>query len=154
MRTVRISTFIFLAYLIFTVHTLSAHEADTQLGLSNLQKAEKFLQEISKKPNVHALHPSKLYCEILQEGNALGSLDAFNYKIYTLENEIIIDTFKEKKARRVCLNSAILGFTMGIQGMKLNEKRKLYIHPDLAYRNISIFVPAQSLIIIEVEAID
>lgn len=154
MRTVRISAFIFLAYVIFTVHTLSAHEADTQLGLSNLQKAENFLQEISKKPKVHALQSNKLYCEVLQEGTAFGSLNAFNYKIYTIENEIVIDTFKEKKARQVCLKSAIVGFTKGIQGMKINEKRRLYIHPDLAYRNVSVFVPSQSLIIIEVEALD
>lgn len=154
MRNVRISALIFLAYLIFTVHTLSAHEADTKLVLSNLQKAENYLLEISKKPNVHALQPNKLYYEILEEGTALGSLNVFNYKIYTLENEIILDTFKEKKARQVCLESAIVGFTRGIQGMKINEKRKIYIHPDLAYRNISIFVPSQSLIIIEVEAIE
>lgn len=154
MRNVRISIFILSAYLIFTVYTLRAHEADTKLGLSNLQKAENFLQEISKKPNVHALQPNKIYCEILQEGTCLGSLSSFHYKIYTLDNEIIIDTYKEKIARQVCLNSAIVGFSMGIQGMKINEKRRLYLHPDMAYRNISIFVPSQSLIIIEVEAIE
>lgn len=149
---VRISKCIFFSCLIFTLHALAAHETDAKLGLSNLQKAEAFLSDISKKSTVSVLVPNRLYYEVLQQGDFLSMLKFFHYKIYTLENKIVIDTFKESKARQVCLDSTIIGFAKGVEGMKINEKRRLYIHPDLAYRNIGIFVPSESLIIVEVEA--
>ena len=40
-----------------------------------------------------------------------------------------------------------------VEGMRVGERRKIFIHPDLAYKTIG-HVPPNSLLIVEVEVLD
>ena len=129
-----------------------------QKSHKNLQDAENFLSKIAQKQDIKVLIPGKLYYELLQEGKGPPAIEpfstsVFHYKIATLDESCIVDTYEEGAPKKICLANAIPGFTKGVEGMKAHEKRKLYIHPNLAYRKIGIVVPPQTLLIIDVEAI-
>jgi FKBP-type peptidyl-prolyl cis-trans isomerase len=124
----------------------------------NLKNAQNFLSKIAHNPGIHEVQIGKLYYEVLQEGNEVPSPQIletalFHYTIMTLDETIVANTYADGQPKKVRLSNAIVGFRQGINGMKTREKRRLYIHPDLAYRRIGIFVQPQSLIIIEVELI-
>ena len=53
---------------------------------------------------------------------------------------------------KISVDVVIPGFAMGVTGMRQGEKRKLYIHPDLAYGTTGPMLP-NSLLIAEVEVI-
>lgn len=101
--------------------------------------------------------PKKLYHKVLKTGSGSiiesFSTCLFHFKITTLDGNCITDTYEEGIPRTICLSNTIPGFTKGVEGMKAGEKRKLYIHPDLAYRKIGLIVPPQTLLIIDVEAV-
>ncbi len=118
------------------------------------QDPDCFLSTVAKKENVQMLVPHKLYYEVLQSGSqSLASSNLFHYKITTLDATIVAYTYAEGAPKSVCLENALPGFARGVAGMKMGEKRRLYIHPDLAYRKIGVFLPPQSLVIVEVEAL-
>jgi peptidylprolyl isomerase len=65
---------------------------------------------------------------------------------------VIHSTRIHNKPKKICLADVIPGFSRGVIGMKKGERRKLYIHPDFAYRQVGWKVPPQTLLIIDVEA--
>ncbi len=118
------------------------------------QDPDCFFSAVAKKENIQELVPHRLYCEVLQSGSSsLASSNLFHYKITTLDATVVADTYAEGAPKSVCLENALPGFARGVAGMKAGEKRRLYIHPDLAYRKIGVFLPPQSLITVEVEAL-
>jgi FKBP-type peptidyl-prolyl cis-trans isomerase len=124
----------------------------------NLKRAEEFLKQIAKKPTVTTVQEGQLYYEVMQEGSGEqcvkpSSTYLFHYLIKTLDEEIVINTYNEGEARQVSLNRVIPGFSRGVIGMKKSEQRRLYIHPDQAYRQANWMVPPQTLLIIDVELV-
>lgn len=118
----------------------------------NLLNAEKFLSEVSRKSNVKEIEKGKLYYEILQEGNGSivteDSSPLIHFKETNIEGEVLHSTLNRAPVK-IVLSEAIRGFAMGLEGMHEGEKRRLYIHPDLAYRNIGD--QPQQLLIFDVE---
>lgn len=124
-----------------------------QICRKNREFSENYLSYIAQKPTIHVIIPNKLYYEVLQkESESVTLYSLFHYKIMTVDETILANTYNEGPPKHISLTNAIVGFVKGVQGMSIGEKRKLYIHPDLAYRTIGVFAPPQSLIIIEVEA--
>ncbi len=121
----------------------------------NLAIAEQYLRDISTNPQMVELEKGKLYYEVVQEGNGAEIVfdDAytFHYTIMTHDLEVVQDTRKSNSPKTISLPDAMVGFSRGCVGMKCGERRKLYIHPDLAYRQASWRLPAQSILIIDVE---
>jgi peptidylprolyl isomerase len=118
----------------------------------NLEKANQYLLELSHNPSIHFLEDGKIAYEIIQkriDGDAitLSSEPNLRYWFQTIDGEEIV---RVEKAVRIRLADVIPGFAIGILGMKKGERRKLFIHPDLAYRKLGNF-PPNALLVAEVE---
>ncbi len=53
---------------------------------------------------------------------------------------------------KLSLGDTLKGFSMGVEGMRIGERRKIYVHPELAYGKLIGNSP-QELVIFEVEVI-
>ena len=121
----------------------------------NLQRAVDFLQKISS--DTSALENGKILYEILVEGETTAptvkknSSPILHYSIFTLNGQKIVNTRDLVSGPfQVPLFETISGFAKGVEGMRLGERRKLFIHPDLGYGQTGQ-VPPNSLLIIDVE---
>ena len=124
----------------------------------NLTQANSFLKEIAEKPSVTVLEGGKLAYEIVETGTGEDcvqnvSSPLLHYAFKTLGGKEIVTTHTQQTPIRVPLTEVIQGFAKGVVGMRKGEKRKLYIHPQLAYGKAS-HLPPNVLLIGEVELVD
>ena len=121
----------------------------------NLAIAESYLADISTNPRMIEVEKGKIYYEVLQKGTGAGitfeGVYTFHYTIMTLDSEVVQDTRKSNDPKNISLPDAMVGFSQGVLGMNYGERRRLYIHPDMAYRQASWLLPSESLLIIDVE---
>lgn len=125
--------------------------------VNNLKEAEDFLAQIATNPNVVEIVPSKLYYKILKKGNG-GPVDwnEMPQIIFTAKSLVqgIEETiFSREVPFPISTADTLPGFSQGIVGMLKNERRILYIHPDLAYGTFGGKLEPNKLIILEVETI-
>lgn len=102
------------------------------------QKIEKFFQGVSENSKNQCIIPSKLYYCIIKPGNkkTLTLNDhriLVHYHIKTLDEQEICNTYNSGIPEWIDLTETVPGFNTGISGMKINEIRRIYIHPDLGY---------------------
>lgn len=118
------------------------------IGLKN---TDKFLKMNKTDPDVIEIIPEKLQYRILKKGHGSEvtqmSRPLVNYKLIQLDGTIVYET---KEPQPVSLDDAILGFAKGLIGMKEQEKRIIYIHPDYGFKKEDDPI-ANSLLKIEVE---
>jgi len=118
---------------------------------TDLKIADTFLQENKKKPDVIEIIPEKLQYKVIREGNGYEvtqtSRPLVNYKLVKLDGTIIFET---KEPQPISLDDAILGFSKGLIGMKEQEVRVIYIHPEYGFKKDENQI-ANSLLKIEVE---
>ncbi len=124
---------------------------------TNLLKANALLKTFETNPSMHALENSKVWYQVIQEGKSSetvgnGSSPLLHYSIVTLGGEEVVSTNIIHRPHRVCLKETLPGFAAGIEGMHVGEKRKIFIHPDMAY-GINGSLPPNSLLIAEVEVV-
>ncbi|MFY7843140.1 MAG: FKBP-type peptidyl-prolyl cis-trans isomerase [Rhabdochlamydiaceae bacterium] len=121
-------------------------------SLLNLKNAENFLKENQSKSDIHSIANNKIQFFIEKEGAGPSISDhsnpVLNYKGFYLDGRL----FGDGKEESICLDQTIPGLKQGLIGMKEGEKRKIYIHPDLAYGENDFFIP-NSLLTFEVECI-
>lgn len=119
----------------------------------NLRTAEQFLINLAKQKNIIEVQKGKLYYEILQQGNGVKvdkeSFPLLHFTETNLNQEVIRDTREDNEPIQIKLSETIIGFCRGVCGMQVGEKRKIYVHPDLAYGKLS----RQQLAIFDVEII-
>ena len=101
----------------------------------NLQQAEQKLAFIKSKGTFKELVPNKLFIETVEKGRGTALKDqeraSFTMRVEWGDGSVLIDT-KDKPVIQD-LREAISGFTQGVKGMRIGERRILYIHPDLGY---------------------
>lgn len=117
----------------------------------NLQAADSYLQKIKKIKGVNELVESKLYYEVINIGKGeiikdKNSAPLISYVEKTLNDEILSE---QSSGVRLPLSEMISGLRIGVEGMSVGEKRKIFIHPDFAYGEFPKPEP-YSLIILEV----
>jgi FKBP-type peptidyl-prolyl cis-trans isomerase len=122
----------------------------------NLLKAERFLEEIAQQPGVKIICKQLVY-EQLKEGKGANSIaenssPLLRYAASTLDGTELMNTFNENEPCVIPIIETITGFAKGTIGMKEGERRRIYIHPDLAYKKMST-LPPNSLLILEVEVL-
>jgi FKBP-type peptidyl-prolyl cis-trans isomerase len=128
-----------------------------QTSKNNLQKAASFLQALENKAQLHSLEDGKILYEVLADGRSIqcvqkDSIPLLHYSIFLLPNEGVVDTRRGHNPCRVPLSKIITGFAKGVEGMRLGERRKIFIHPDFGYSEVG-HVPPNSLLIVDVEVI-
>lgn len=125
----------------------------------NLASSCIFLSEISQMPNIITLVENELYYEILSEGHGQpliipSSTYLFHYTVsIPPKDKILFDTREKNQPQSLCLDCVIPGFAQGVLGMKVKERRKLYIHPNLGYRCMHWTVPPNTALVIDVELV-
>lgn len=125
-----------------------------QLKEEKLAEANRFLNQISAQDGVKELIKDKLYYKIEKSGTGpeITEDPLIQYKVKTLVGGKEEQFHQIPEPKSILLKATIKGFSLGVQGMRIGEKRLLYIHPDLAYGSASAKITPNSLIIFEVEA--
>lgn len=107
---------------------------------TNLQQAEMFIETLKNRHNTIPVVNDRVYAEILEEGNGevVNSKDVIEirFKEYNLRGDLLKDT-AELQPIEIPLSQTIKGFQLGLNGMKIGERRKLYIHPEYGFGKIS-----------------
>ncbi len=131
-------------------------QAISALAQTNLKEAQDFLKDNKEKQGVREIVPGKLQAIILEEGKGetVGESDTpvVHFTGTFLSGDMFTSTEQLGKAIPLPLDGTIEGFKKGVPGMKEGEKRKLFIHPDLAY-GTSGQLPPNSLLIFEIEVV-
>jgi peptidylprolyl isomerase len=147
---------------------MKEQEFDEMLGLlqeyayqdlanKNLKEAENFLKENVKKEGVKVLDPDKLQYQILQEGKGQAVTEdmqlVIKYNGKYLDGTVFGSSDTTGGNVTMSLKNSIPGFRKAVVGMKVGEKRKIFIHPTLGYGTSGQLLP-NSLLIFEVEVVD
>lgn len=124
---------------------------------NNLQKATDFLSSLAKEDKIHVIENGKVLYEVISEGTSeacvsIDSSPTLQYSISTLGGQEVVTTYNGLGPQRTPLSETMPGFASGVVGMRLGEKRKLFIHPDLGYDDVG-HVPPRSLLIVNVEVV-
>lgn len=125
---------------------------------ANLKLAEDFLEDNEKNPQVIVLEDGKLHYLILEEGDGESVLEdgtpLVHYEGKFIDGQVFDSTERRgNKPIPLSLKTTIPGFKSGVSGMKKGEKRRLFIHPDLGYRNRGR-LPPNSMLIFDVKVIE
>jgi len=120
----------------------------------NLKKSENLLQDIAKKTTIQKIS-DKLYFERLELGEGEVRVEKkhaplLHYSVITMEQIELINTFASNEPQQISLLEAIPGFREGVVGMLSGERRKIYIHPDLAYKKTGSLSP-NTLLVVDVK---
>ncbi|HKY99946.1 MAG TPA: FKBP-type peptidyl-prolyl cis-trans isomerase [Rhabdochlamydiaceae bacterium] len=101
-----------------------------------LAQAEQFLKILSTKEHILPIVENRIYIEILEEGSGeiVSPQDVINihFKEFSLDGTILKDTTSIKPFT-IPLSQTIKGFQLGMQGAKIGERRKIYLHPEFGF---------------------
>jgi len=103
----------------------------------NLQEAESFLQKNAKEEGVQLLESGKVQYKIMQEGSGDSvteeTVPTINYSVTYSNGTKLGSTEQQGGPIEVPLNGTIPGFKKGLMGMKVGEKRRIFVHPEQGY---------------------
>lgn len=131
--------------------TALQEESIVKTGEKNLQEATVFLQKNQERPRMISLENGKIQYEILKEGTG-QSIQSYNSPLIRYKGRYLNGQTIPESEELLDLETAILGFSKAIIGMKEGEIRTLYIHPELGYGKHGNLQP-NALLIFEVEVI-
>jgi FKBP-type peptidyl-prolyl cis-trans isomerase len=126
-------------------------EAEKNLALGNA-----FLAENSKRPSV-IVTPSGLQFELLSEGDGespgIGDMVRVHYRGTNTDGIEFDSTYKEGQPLEFSMDGVIPGWSEGLRMMREGSRARLYIPPDLAYRERGIpgVIAPNAVIVFEVE---
>ena len=127
-----------------------------QMAQDNLNAANTFLVENGQKEGIVELTPQKLQYEVLEEGTGAEVVEhttpLINYTGTYIDGSVFGSTNETGGPIDLSLDHTIPGFQQAVVGMKEGEKRRIYIHPDLAYGTNGHLDP-NALLTFEVEII-
>jgi FKBP-type peptidyl-prolyl cis-trans isomerase len=103
-----------------------------------------------------------LQIEILQQGNGAEAKNGDNVSVHytgTLENGTKFDSSLDRGqpfSFTLGIGQVIKGWDLGVAGMKIGEKRKLIIQPELGYGEAGAggSIPPNAVLIFEVELLE
>ncbi len=133
-----------------------AHRKQMQ---ENLQESEVFLADIAQRPGIVVVVDKLVYYERLAEGVGENLVEPsstcyFHYSVSLPDGAMLYSTHEEGEPQSVCLDCVVSGFAQGVVGMKKGEKRRLYIHPQQAFRTMHWTVPPNMALVFDVELVD
>ncbi len=121
-----------------------------QLALKNFSKASDYFellhQSVLEQGAVCELAPKGLYCKTTLEGSGekVEGMPVLrvDYTVENLDGKIIFADYDAW----IPLSKAIPSFVHGMQGMRVGEKREIFIHPSLGYGFLTTLSPCDALI--------
>lgn len=125
-------------------------------ALANLQKSEEYLERLAKSENILPVVDKKIYIEILQEGTGDAIVPETNLSLHLKqfdENGKLIKDTGDSEPSNISLSKMVKGFKIGIEGARVGEKRKIYIHPEYGFSKTKSGSSAGHLLIYEVSII-
>jgi len=127
------------------------------LRVRNLEEADKFLEENSKKDGIVSL-PSRLQYKIIKEGT--GKIPTVKDAVLvhmtsTFADGTVFDDTRGGEPRAIPNEKMIPGWLEGITKMKEGSRWVLYMHPTLAFGESGMDgkVPPNKLTIVDVELV-
>jgi peptidylprolyl isomerase len=103
----------------------------------NLKEAEEYLAKNAKAQGVVEVEPGKIQYLVLKEGSGAAvtedTMPSINYNASYSNGTVLGSSEQQGGPIDVLLDETIPGFKKGILGMKLGEKRRLFIHPESGY---------------------
>lgn len=131
-------------------------QAFTRLSDDNLKAAEAFMAKNAQDSSIKSLVPGKLQYIVLQEGTgpvvSEHGTPSIKYTAKYIDGTVFDSSEAAGGPITIPLDQTIPGFSKGIAGMKEGEKRRLFIHPDLAYGKTGQ-LPPNSALVFEVEVV-
>lgn len=120
----------------------------------NLKEANEFMEKNAKEKGVVELEKGKLQMIILQPGQGEAVTEevipVVHYTGKYLDGTSFGSSRDQGEPISINLKTTIPGFRQGVMGMKVGEKRKIFIHPDLGYGTSGQLLP-NALLVFEVE---
>jgi FKBP-type peptidyl-prolyl cis-trans isomerase len=128
-----------------------------QKAAENKNRVEQFFNALTTKTALTEVVANKLYYEVLIEGTGskmvkVTSEPLLHYVMSTFEDIKVTSTYDNGGPVNIPLCGTIPGFVKGVIGMREGERRRLYVHPDLAYKRGGS-VPPNSVLIFDVAII-
>jgi len=102
------------------------------ISSKNLKKAEEFLNQNAKDASIIEIEKSKLQYKILKKGDG-RIVNDYNNPIVKIEGKYLNGKLFTSSEELIILSETIPGLKKALIGMKENEKRSVFIHPDLAF---------------------
>ena len=126
----------------------------------NLEEAEGYLEMASRKATMHVLEKGSLIYEILEHGEGTAALTEgdtikADYTLFNMSGKIILSSLEieENETLPFALDDLLPSLSRAMVGMLPGEKRKIYVHPNLAYGKIG-HLPPNSLLIMEIKLLE
>lgn len=126
-------------------------KANEKICEENLKEAENFLKNNLQTKDVIELEKNKLQYKILKKGEG-SSIKSYNYPIVKLTGKYLDGKIFTNVEEVVNLNETLPALKKALIGMKLKEKRQVFIHPEIAFGKNAPGL--NSLVIFDVEVID
>ncbi len=129
------------------------------LGKENLAKSTKFLEENKKKEGVQTT-ASGLQYEVIKSGNGASPKKenevTVHYEGKLISGKIFDSSIKRGEPATFGVGQVIPGWTEALQRMKVGDKWRLFIPPDLAYgpRGAGADIGPNEALIFEVELLE
>ena len=119
----------------------------------NLSNANTFFESLSKSPSIQPIIPGQLYFKRVLESSGKelrGPSRIRSSYIITDAKDHILFAHHDSW---INLSETIPGFAHGLQGMHIGEKRELFIHPCLAYGELTT-LPLCTALIVKIQLLD
>jgi peptidylprolyl isomerase len=117
--------------------TLIQQYSYEDMSNKNLKEAEEYLAKNAKVQGVVEIEPGRIQYLILKEGSGDvvtdDTMPTINYSASYSNGTVIGSSEQQGSPIDVVLDETIPGFRKGILGMKVGEKRRLFIHPESGY---------------------
>jgi len=125
-----------------------------EMAETNLKAADEFLVKNLSEKGVIELEKGKLQALVLQEGTGEEvteeTIPVIHYLGKYLDGTVFGNSQETGNPISIDLKHTIPGFRQGVLGMKVGEKRRLFIHPDIGYGTSGQLLP-NSLLVFEIE---
>jgi peptidylprolyl isomerase len=106
--------------------------ANEKICMNNKKLAEDFLLSNTKEKDIIEIDKAKLQYRVTKQGTG-ESLQSYNMPIVKIIGKYLDGKVFTDAEEVLNINEALPALQKAMAGMKLHEKRQIFIHPDLAF---------------------